>query len=320
MKLARIWLAAGLLAVAAARGADRPPPRVVCTTFPVWHITRNIARGREGAGIRLLLPPGLGCPHDYVLAPQDAAMLDRADVLVINGLGLEDFLHARLAERRAGRTVINGSRGIEPLPARGGHRYHAPPGAAQEAVRHGDEEEHPDPAENGNPHVFASPRLNARMAENIARELAKTDPDGEPTYAANARNYAGRMERLAGEFAALGRSLRNRRIVTQHDVFDYLARDAGLEVVAVIQDHPGQEPSAAGMLAIAEVIRAKGVGAVFAEPQYPAQVAETLARESGVPMAMLDPAATGPADAPLDYYDTIMRRNLDALRSALGEH
>jgi ABC-type Zn uptake system ZnuABC Zn-binding protein ZnuA len=74
------------------------------------------------------------------------------------------------------------------------------------------------------------------------------------------------------------------------------------------------------MLAIAEVIRAKGVGAVFAEPQYPAQVAETLARESGVPMAMLDPAATGPADAPLDYYDTIMRRNLDALRSALGEH
>jgi zinc transport system substrate-binding protein len=126
------------------------------------------------------------------------------------------------------------------------------------------------------------------------------------------------MNGLASAFAALGRTLRNRRVVMQHGAFDYLARDMGLDVVGVVQAHAGQEPSAADMLRIVRTVRTAHAGAVFTEAQYPAGGGETIAREAGIPAAALDPGASGPADAPLDYYETVMRKNMETLRATLG--
>lgn len=139
-----------------------------------------------------------------------------------------------------------------------------------------------------------------------------------PLYKKNAEEYASRLGKLADEFAATGKVLKNNRIVTQHGVFDYLARDTGLEIVAVVQEHAGQEPSAANMLSVAKAIREKKAGAIFTEPQYPSATGETLARETGIPAATLDPAATGPENAGLDYYEKIMKANLEILKSVLG--
>ena len=168
-----------------------------------------------------------------------------------------------------------------------------------------------------NPHLFASPRMAAALAENIAAGLARTDPGGAALYRQNAAAYASRMRKLAEEFSALGKILENNRIVQPHGVFDYLARDMGLEIVAVLQPH-GQAPAAAEMLAVVKIIRAKHAGAIFTEPQYSGQIGQTIARETGIPIATLDPGATGPESAPLDYYETVMRRNLEILRATLG--
>ena len=120
------------------------------------------------------------------------------------------------------------------------------------------------------------------------------------------------------QFAAAGKEFRSRKIVTEHAVFDYLARDAGLEIVAVVEESPGQEPSAAEMLELVKLVKSSGAGAVFTEPQYPAKVGQTIAKEAGVPVAVLDPVATGPDNPPLDYYQKIMATNLDTLRRTLG--
>ena len=101
-------------------------------------------------------------------------------------------------------------------------------------------------------------------------------------------------------------------------VFDYLARDMGLDVAAVIQADDTQAPSASDMMKLIKAIRGQQVGAIFTEPQYPDKVAATLSRETGVATAKLDPAATGPASAPLDYYENTMRANLHTLESTLG--
>jgi ABC-type Zn uptake system ZnuABC Zn-binding protein ZnuA len=159
--------------------------------------------------------------------------------------------------------------------------------------------------------------MSALLASGIAGALSKIDPEGAALYAENAKAYAGRMNRLADDFAALGRRLKNNRIVTQHGVFDYLARDMGLHVVAVVQAHSGQEPSAAEMLEIIESIRHEKAGAVFTEPQYPEKIGRTIAKEAGIPSAVLDPAASGPENAPLDYYDQTMRNNLKIIEKIL---
>lgn len=169
-----------------------------------------------------------------------------------------------------------------------------------------------------NPHLFASPRMVAFQAMNIADALSEIDPEGAELYSKNALGYAEKMNLLAAEFETLGRQLVNNRIVTQHGVFDYLARDMGLQIVAVLQAHAGQEPSASQMLEIVKTIRREKAGAIFIEPQYPDKIGRTLAKEAGIAAATLDPVATGLETAPLDYYETQMRRNLLILGKTLG--
>ena len=170
-----------------------------------------------------------------------------------------------------------------------------------------------------NPHLFARPRQTACLALNIAAALGEADPEGAPVFDRQARAYAARMNELADTMAREVGKLKNNRIIQPHGVFDYLARDIGLEVVAVTQPH-GQEPSAAELLELVRVAREKKAGAVFTEPQYSPKVGLTLAREAGIPSAQLDPVASGPADAPLDHYETVMRANLETLRATLGVH
>ena len=284
---------------------------VLCTTFPVHQIARNVAQGREGVALQLMLPAGMGCPHDYALTPQDMRKLASADVLVVNGLGLEEFLGAPVLAANPGIEIVDSSAGIRDLL-----EYAHDPHEAEDEHGHEDHD-HAHPHEGVNPHLFASPRQAARIALNVAAGLSKADPDGAATYFRNAQAYAARLNALADELAALGRTLKNNRIVEPHGVFDYLARDMGLEIAAVLRPH-GQEPSAAEMLDLVREIREKQAGAIFTEPQYPAKIGAALARETGLPTATLDPVATGPDEAPLDYYETAMRKNMEVLRAVLG--
>lgn len=304
---------AGIALFLALSPAPAAPLRVLCTTFPIHQITRNIAGATPGVTVDLLLPASLGCPHQYALAPQDMRKLAQADVLVVNGLGLEEFLGAPLRKAHPNLAVIDSSQGIDDLIPYAEHE-HGEDGEDDHAAEEGHGPSHP---RNANPHLFASPRQAARIARNIAAGLSKASPEHAATFLHNAQAYAERLNALADEMATQVKSLRNQRIVQPHGAFDYLARDLGLEVVAVTQPH-GQEPSAAEMLALVQAIRTQQAGAIFTEPQYSPNVARTLARETGLPTAALDPAASGPADAPLDYYETTMRNNLETLRATLG--
>ena len=314
----RLWIWIGALALGATLA--RAELNVLCTTFPIHQIARNVAQGRAGVDLQLMLPAGMGCPHDYALTPQDMRKLAAADVLVVNGLGLEEFLGAPVRTANPDIETIDSSAGIQDLL-----EYAHEHAEAEEDHDHEAEADH-DHAEYDhghhhhagvNPHLFASPRQAARIALNVAAGLSKADPEGAGVYFRNAQAYADRLNALVDEMAALGRTLKNNRIVEPHGVFDYLARDMGLEVVAVLRPH-GQEPSAAEMLELVRTLRAKQAGAIFTEPQYPAKVGAALARETGLPTATLDPVATGPDEAPLDYYETAMRQNMETLRATLG--
>ena len=307
-------------------GATEPTLRVLATTFPVYQIIRNLVQGVDGLSVDLMIPAEMGCPHDYALTPQDMRKLAQADILVINGLGLEEFMGAPVKKANPKLTIVDSSEGVGPIlrysgqtvPNKGGKT-----GTERRSGndRHGHDKDHGhhhDHDDGPNPHLFASPRMAALMTGTIGRALAKRHPAGAARIGANAEAYAGRLNQLADDMADLGKRLANTRIVTQHGVFDYLARDMGLEVVAVVQAHGGQNPSAAEMRAIVATIGAKKAGGLFTEPQYPAAVGATIARESGIPTARLDPAANGFDQAPLDYYEQVMRTNMATLEQTLG--
>lgn len=265
----------------------------------MYLFTRNVVEGRNDVQVGIMLPAAMGCPHDYVLTPQDMQKLAGADLLIANGLGLEEFLGEPLARANPRIKVVEASRDAGEVM----WTSEAGTAGADEKV--------------ANPHMFASPKLAATIVRNIARALAGADPAGAATFDRNADAYAGRLAGLATTCAEASQAFGSRRIVTEHAVFDYFARDCGLDIVAVVEDTPGQEPTAARMLQLVSLIRRAGAAALFTEPQYPARVGRTIAREAGIPAGVLDPVSSGPDRAPLDHYERVMRQNLETLTRTL---
>ena len=292
-----------------ARAADSPR-EFTATVFPVWILLHEIAHDVPGVNVNLLLPAGSGCPHDYAMTPNDRRRLAKADVLVMNGLGLEGFLgyaSKRQSLLKPGASVIIAAQDLSGILSAEGSCGHS-------------HSHHDKDACSANPHIFAAPSMMAQMARSIVSQLARLDAANAARYRANGADIVGRLEALAAECRASGQKLARRVIVTQHNIFDYLARDMGLEVAAHVQSHDGHEPSARAMLDLVRLIRSKNVAAVITEPQYPARTGRTLAAETGIPCITLDPAANGPADlaSPLDWYEKTMRDNLRTLEQALG--
>jgi ABC-type Zn uptake system ZnuABC Zn-binding protein ZnuA len=278
--------------------------KIVASTFPIYQMTRNIVGDAGNLQLDLLIPATLGCPHDYVMNPQSVKKIVEADALIINGLGMEGFLEASLKRVHPDIKVIDSSKGITGLI-----KY------AENQEHHG-ERGHQHAAHN--PHLFASPAMAAKIIGNIAAELAKLDPGAAASYQARAAAYIKIMNELAAEFKVLGGQIKNNRIVTEHGVFDYLARDSALEVVAVVQESDGQEPSAAQIAKIIKSIQQQKAAAIFTEPQYPRKYSQLIAREAKIKLGILDPVASGPHSAPLDYYEKTMRENLKTLKTVLA--
>lgn len=284
-----------------------PRLRVLCSTFPMYLFTLNVTQGCDGIEVGPMLPPSAGCPHDYALTPDDMRKIASADVLVVNGLGLEEFLGQPIKSANPKIRIVDSSAGLGGLIAM----------EKEEGHEHGHAHEHGD----HNPHLFASPHRAAQVVRNIAAGLAKADPVCAEQFRRNGDAYAARLETVADEFVAAVRSLRSTKIVTQHAVFDYLAADAGLTIAAVIEETPGEDPATSGgkLADLIKAIKASGATAIFTEPQYPADVARTVARDARLPApASLDPVASGPANPPLDYYETTMRANIATIAKALS--
>jgi zinc transport system substrate-binding protein len=268
--------------------AEKKDFRVLCTVFPMYVFTRNIVGSVPGTSVELMLPASLGCPHDYSLTPGDMEKIMGADVLVVNGMGLEAFLAKPALGANPRLKVIDASYGIDPI-----------------ADSHGT-----------NPHVWVSLSDAFAQVRNIAFGLAELDPRNAAQYKKNGAAYAAEFMVLRMEFLLALKDAPVKRIVTFHDAFAYFARDLGLEVAAVIEETPGQEPSAGDLARLARKLKeARPIG-IFAEPQYPEKIADVLSRESGVPVYVLDPVASGEM-TPTAYMDG-MRKNLETLKKALA--
>ncbi len=265
--------------------------RVLTSFLPMYLFTRNVVGDAPGVTVTMMLPASLGCPHDYSLSPGDMKRIAEADILVANGLGMEDFLGAPVRRANPNIRVVETASSVTPLRGRGA------PGDV-------------------NPHTWVSPRNAIVQVKAIEKALSEASPRNGAAFQKNADAYVDRLLSLAAEFDENAKRFRNRNVVFFHNVFDYLARDLGLNIVGWIEETPGQNPSAGEMRDLIRRIREERAAAVFAEPQYPERLAGMVAREAGVPVRLLDPVSTG-STAPTIYED-VMRANLRTIAETLG--
>ena len=293
-KIVSLWIVLFLSLPSAEAIAAGKPLRVLTSFLPMYLFTKNTVGSAPGVSVDMMLPASLGCPHDYALVPSDMKKIAAADLFIVNGKGMEEFLGAPVRKANPKVVMVDTSAGITPL-------------------RNVDGEEHGE----FNPHTWVSPRNAVLQVRAIEQALSKASPENREIFRRNADAYVKRLEGLTAEFDQAAKRFRNRNIVTFHNVFDYLARDAGLTIVGEIEAVPGQDPSAGEIHKLIETIRAKKAAAVFGEPQYPARLAEMVAREAGVPVRGLDPVATGSTS--LTTYEDVMRDNLRVLQEVLGK-
>jgi zinc/manganese transport system substrate-binding protein len=257
-----------------------------------------------------LVPAG-GEVHTFDPSPSDARRVAEADLIVINGLGLDEWV-LDLAEGAAGETPIvelaEDLEGVRYLASDGDHEDVSPDASASHEEGHGEID----------PHLWMDVSYTRAYVRKLAGSLAAADPANADHYAATGRAYEDELAELDSwverEIAAVPPEAR--RVISLHDAFSYFAAAYGLDVVGTVIDAPGQEPSAGEVAALIDTIRAEEVRAILSEAQFPDDLVATIAREIGVDVVDdLYTDSLGPA--PVDSYDGLMRWDVERIVAAL---
>ena len=283
--------ACGNKEVGISEGNDTDKLAIVTSFYPVYVATINVTRDIGNVTVKNMTAPQTGCLHDYSLKPQDLKTLEKADVFVINGAGMEAFIDDVIKQQKDLK-LVEASKNIELLKDESGEE---------------------------NPHVWVSVSNAIEYVNNIAKQLSAIDPGNSQKYKANAEDYTAKLESLSKEMHAAVDSLSNRNIITFHEAFPYFAQEFNLNIAAVVEREPNTEPTAKELEGIIDLVNNTGIKALFAEPQYSPKSADTIARETGAKVYTLDPVVTGEADEnAYDAYIERMRENKNALVEALG--
>lgn len=275
--------------------APAEPADIAATTLPMWQFTCRITEG-SGLAVSRLVTESVSCLHDYTLTVEQMKALEGADVVILSGAGLEDFLGDALD---AADTVIDSSVGIELLEGES-HHHHEGEEYEEEAHHH-----------ELDPHIWLSPTCAMAQAENICAGLCARYPQHADLFEANLAALLQDLEALRDYGTAQLGGIEHREILTFHDGFAYLANEYGIEIVAAIEEESGSEPSAKELIELIEEVRHHGIAAIFVEENGSGSAASIIAAETGVARGVLSMAMSG------DDYFSAMYQNLDSLKEAL---
>lgn len=282
--------------------------RVVAATYPIYALAAAVSAGSEGVSLSRLDTGQVSCLHDYTLTVSDARRLEQADLLLLSGAGLEEFLSSALEGLDA--AVVDCSASLTLLETEEGHDHHGD---------HGGEEGGPDP------HYWMDPRNAASAALYIGSALSRADPDNAALYQDNASRAAecllGTYQDWAGEL----RGLSHPCLVTFHDGFRYFARAFGLTLLFAMEEEDGATASAKDIRAASALVKEHALPAVFMEANGSGSAARAVAGETGCAVASLSMLMDGPAAPEGDAEEILaalylapMEQNVETLLEELS--
>ena len=284
MRIVPVWIAALALIAAGCGAASGAKGRTtaVAAFYPLAYAAEQV--GGAKVEVRNLTPPGAE-PHDIELTPGDVGRLQQADVVLYLSHGFQPAVEQAVASARGKRVDVLAGLGLRR-------------GVGDEAGK-------------SDPHVWLDPVLYARIVRRIGAAL------GEPARAAA---LARRVLALDGDYRRGLAHCARRDFVTSHAAFGYLAARYGLHQIPITGIDPESEPSPQRLRRLIALVRREHVTTVFFERLVSPRLAETVARDAGAKVAVVDPieGLTPAEQSHGDTYLTLMRRNLQELRSALG--
>lgn len=271
------------------------PAQIAATTLPVYEFTSRLCGGTALTVTRLVTEQ-VSCLHDYSLNVRQVKAAEAAEVIVISGAGLEEFMEDLLH----GAETIDASTGIERITPEEHHHHHE------------EEESHEGHHHEEDPHIWLSPANAAAMAENICAGLSTRYPEYQSVFEANLETLQAELKALEEYGSRQLADLSCRELITFHDGFSYFAQAFDLHILRAVEEESGSEASAKELIELIEEVEYHQLPAIFTEKSGSVSAADLIARETGCGSYPLDMAMAG------DSYFEAMYHNIDTVKEALG--
>lgn len=286
--------------------------QVFTTFYPMYDFAKNVV-GDEGT-VDLLIPAGTE-PHDYEPSARDIAKIADADVFIYNSEDMETWVGDILDNIDTDKVlVIEASEGIDLLE-----------GTDHEGHDHEAEESHEEPADHDHehaydPHVWLDPVLAKQEVATIEQKLAQKFTDQATVFEKNGAAYQQKLTDLDLEFQQGLEGAANRTFVTQHAAFSYLAKRYDLTQESISGISPDEEPSPSRLAELKDYVKDHQIHVIYFEKTASSKIAETLASETGVTLAVLNPleSLTKQEQEAGEDYLSVMRENLAALQKSIN--
>ena len=260
---------------------------IAATTGFVYTFTTQLCQGTD-LTVTQLVTENVSCLHDYSLSVRQVRSAEAAEVIVVSGGGLEDFM----ADLLGSKTTIDCSRGISLLESCHDH-------------------DHSDHHHEADPHFWLSPENAKIMVQNISAGLSAQYPAQASLFEENLTALLAKLDKLQQYGETQLSPLQNNELITFHDGFSYLAESFGLNVLKAVEEESGSEASAAELKELIGLAESHKIPAIFTETNGSTSAAQIISRETGIPIYTLNMAMTG------DYF-AAMYHNIDTIKEALG--
>lgn len=260
---------------------------IAATTLPVYQFTSLLCQ-HTGLTVTRIINESVSCLHDYSLRVDHVKALESANLVVISGAGLEDFMAASLENKQ----VIDASQGIALLESCHDH-------------------DHTGHSHEADPHIWLSVTNAQAMAKNIYNGLCAAYPEHKEAFDANMTALMNRLRDLENYAKVQLADLSCRELITFHDGFTYLADAYGLTILAAVEEESGSEASSKELIALIELVKSHELPGIFIEENGSDAAAKTISVETGVNVYILNMAMAG------DDYFAAMYHNIDTLREVL---
>lgn len=279
---------------------------IVASFYPLGYIAERIAG--DTATVTTIIPGGIE-PHDYEPTPSQLVTMEDADILHMNGAGLDPWAERmRPTVEKKGAAVIVATDGIPLLPAM--HDDHHDEEGADEGHA----------ADLHDPHVWLDPVQMRSIATRLADAMIAASPAHAEAIASNTQGLLQDLDALDTMLRTSLRDCERRTAIVSHDAFRYLARRYNFTTIAIAGIEPDSEPSTQTLGTIIETVRRERIPFVFFETLVSPKLAETVAREAGAATLILQPVeGLTPAEQEegKDYL-SIMQQNARNLSLAFG--
>ncbi len=264
--------------------------KVLVTFYPLYQFTKAI--GKEKVDVSIIIPSGIE-PHDWEPTIQDIQKMKDADMIIINGAGLEPWI-TKVASVNPNVMIVDTSNGI-PLLQEDSNGF--------------------DKTAKKDPHIWLDPVLAKKQVQNIVDNLIKLDPQNANYYQQNANDYKAKLDVLDSKIKTNLSVCYKKDFLAFHDAFSYFSKEYGLhQHTIVVGLDPETEPTAPTLQQVTEDAQSLGLNVVFTEEAVNPRVSQVIADEIHGKVLILSPLEV--TDKNIDYI-TKMEQNLSNLKEAL---